>query len=37
MTYFQNDDPDNCYVVRFHALNALEQPFLLAGFSSVKG
>ncbi|CAK9826642.1 WD repeat-containing protein 89 [Anthophora retusa] len=33
----QNDDPDNCYIVRFHASNAFEQPFLLAGSSSVKG
>ncbi|XP_076237449.1 WD repeat-containing protein 89 [Calliopsis andreniformis] len=33
----QNDDPDNCYIVRFHVSNALEQPFLLAGSSNVKG
>ncbi|KAF3428112.1 hypothetical protein E2986_10288 [Frieseomelitta varia] len=34
---FQNDDPDDCYIVKFHASNVFEQPFLLAGFSSVKG
>lgn len=33
----QNDDPDNCYVVRCHASNVLEQPFLLAGSSNIKG
>ncbi|OAD54509.1 WD repeat-containing protein 89 [Eufriesea mexicana] len=33
----QNDDPDDCYIVRFHASNALGQPFLLAGCSCVKG
>ncbi|XP_053972876.1 WD repeat-containing protein 89 isoform X2 [Hylaeus volcanicus] len=33
----QSDDPSNCYTVRFHASNALEQPFLIAGVSSVKG
>lgn len=32
----QNDDPDDGYIVRFHASNALGQPFLLAGFSNVK-
>lgn len=33
----QNADPDDCYIVRFHASNALGQPFLLAGASNVKG
>ncbi|XP_076641380.1 WD repeat-containing protein 89 [Halictus rubicundus] len=33
----QNDDPDNCYTVRFHTSNVLEQAFLLAGSSNVKG
>ncbi|XP_011640483.1 WD repeat-containing protein 89 [Pogonomyrmex barbatus] len=33
----QNDDPDNCYLVKFHATNAFGQPFLLAGSSTVKG
>ncbi|XP_070169988.1 WD repeat-containing protein 89 [Polyergus mexicanus] len=33
----QNDDPDSCYLVRFHATNAFGQPFLLAGSSTVKG
>lgn len=32
----QNDDPDNCYLVRFHATNAFGQPFLLAGSSTAK-
>lgn len=32
-----NDDPDNCYIVKFHASSALEQPFLLAGSSNIKG
>ncbi|KAG5319935.1 WDR89 protein, partial [Pseudoatta argentina] len=33
----QNDDPDNCYLVRFHTTNAFGQPFVLAGSSTVKG
>ncbi|XP_076636519.1 WD repeat-containing protein 89 [Colletes latitarsis] len=33
----QINEPDNCYIVRFHASNALGQPFLIAGTSSVKG
>ncbi|XP_028044981.1 WD repeat-containing protein 89 isoform X2 [Monomorium pharaonis] len=33
----QNDDPDNCYLVRFHSTDAFGQPFLLAGSSTVKG
>ncbi|XP_018401544.1 PREDICTED: WD repeat-containing protein 89 [Cyphomyrmex costatus] len=33
----QNDDPDNCYLVRFHATDAFGQPFLLTGSSTVKG
>lgn len=33
----QSDDPDDCYIVKFHASNALGQPFLLAGSSNVKG
>ncbi|KYQ49020.1 WD repeat-containing protein 89 [Trachymyrmex zeteki] len=33
----QNDDPDNCYLVKFHGTNAFGQPFLLAGSSTVKG
>ncbi|XP_076303085.1 WD repeat-containing protein 89-like [Lasioglossum baleicum] len=37
LAILQNDDPDDCYIVRFHASNALGQPFLLAGFSCVKG
>lgn len=32
-----SDDPDNCYIVNFHASNALDQRFLLAGSSNVKG
>lgn len=32
-----NDDPDNCYLVRFHATNACGKPFLLAGSSTAKG
>ncbi|XP_035738839.1 WD repeat-containing protein 89-like [Vespa mandarinia] len=31
------DDPDNCYIVKFHPSNALGQPFLLAGSDNVKG
>ena len=37
LALFQNDDPNSCYTVRVHASNTLEQPFLLAGSSSVKG
>ena len=33
----QNDDPDNCYVVRCHASSVLEHPFLLAGSNNAKG
>lgn len=33
----QNDDPDNCYIVKYHSSNALGQQFLLAGSSNVKG
>lgn len=33
----QTDDPDNCYLVRFHATKAFERPFLLAGSSTAKG
>lgn len=33
----QNDDPDNCYIVKYHASNALGQQFLLAGSSNIKG
>lgn len=33
----QNDDPDNCYLVRFHATNVFGQPFLLTGSSTAKG
>lgn len=33
----QDDEPDNCYIVKFHPSNALGQPFLLAGSDNVKG
>lgn len=33
----QDDEPDNCYLVRFHTTNAFGQPFLLAGSSTIKG
>lgn len=33
----QKDDPDNCYLVRFHTTNAFGQPFLLTGSSTIKG
>ncbi|KMQ91182.1 wd repeat-containing protein 89-like protein [Lasius niger] len=33
----QNDDPDSCYLVRFHATNVFGQPFMLTGSSTVKG
>lgn len=33
----QDDEPDNCYIVKFHSSNALGQPFLLAGSDNVKG
>ncbi|XP_017892906.1 WD repeat-containing protein 89 [Ceratina calcarata] len=37
LALFQNDDPDDCYIVKVHASNAFGQPFLLSGLSGVKG
>ncbi|XP_024885536.1 WD repeat-containing protein 89-like isoform X1 [Temnothorax curvispinosus] len=31
----RKDDPDNCYLVKFHTTNVFGQPFLLAGSSTV--
>ncbi|KZC08159.1 WD repeat-containing protein 89 [Dufourea novaeangliae] len=33
----QNDEVDNCYIGRFHTSDLLEQTFLIAGSSTVKG
>ncbi|EZA57721.1 hypothetical protein DMN91_002428 [Ooceraea biroi] len=33
----QNNEPDDCYVVRFHPTKTFEQPFVLAGCSAAKG
>ncbi|KAH0956660.1 hypothetical protein HN011_006686 [Eciton burchellii] len=33
----QNDEPDNCYVVRVHPTNIFEQPLILTGCSTDKG
>ncbi|XP_032669740.1 WD repeat-containing protein 89 [Odontomachus brunneus] len=29
-----NDDPENCYLVKYHNTNAFGQPFLLAGYTT---